>query len=68
MKEISEDFDIAMHPHSVTVSKQKRGKYSEAGLTPQIIRKQERFGNSNTDNIVRRRVESEIGGSSNTQR
>ena len=37
MQEIEEDFDIAMHPNRPS---KKRGKYSEAGLTPQIMRKQ----------------------------
>ena len=60
MQEIAEDFDVAMYPHS----QKKRGKYSESGLTPHIMRKQ---GMTNSHSH-RRRVESEIGGSTNQRR
>ena len=60
MQEIAEDFDVAMYPHS----SKKRGKYSESGLTPNLLRKQD-MANSHSH---RRRVDSEMGQSANTRR
>lgn len=41
MQQICEDFDIVMNAEQFQYQNRKKNKYSEAGITPNLMRKQD---------------------------